>query len=358
MTPDYGYQVMNVFVDGEPVDAVIDRQTGVSNYTFEDVSSDHSIHADFTTAIYTIKSTSGRNGDIEPKGNIPAEHGSNLTFTITPDSGHEIKDVVIDGESKGVLTMYEFTDITSDHTIHAIFTSACPAKVVSSDPLVLDELYQLRDNVFAHNKLGQELIHLYYQHSTEVADILKDNRILLIRSALILKEVMPGILFLVNEQKGEDIVINPLLITRVNELFKGIAENGSEELSTTLSLLIDRLMEYEGMRVSQIWGEISGEEPQDFVVMQNYPNPFNPETWIPYQLSEQADVYITIYNITGNVVRRLELGNKEPGYYIGRSKAAYWDGRDDSGNRVSSGVYFYQLKANRDISVGKMTILK
>ncbi|MFC1713662.1 C10 family peptidase [Candidatus Poribacteria bacterium] len=96
--------------------------------------------------------------------------------------------------------------------------------------------------------------------------------------------------------------------------------------------------------------------PKSFVLLQNYPNPFNPETWIPYRLSEPADVTVTIYNMTGQVVRRLELGNRMPGSYIERSKAAYWDGKNEQGERVSSGIYYYQLQAGRDVSVRKMIL--
>jgi hypothetical protein len=98
--------------------------------------------------------------------------------------------------------------------------------------------------------------------------------------------------------------------------------------------------------------------PKAFALLQNYPNPFNPETWIPYRLSEPAEVSITIYNVNGQMVRRLDLGSKMPGHYADKSRAAYWDGRNESGERVSSGIYFYQLQADRDASVGKMILVK
>ena len=98
--------------------------------------------------------------------------------------------------------------------------------------------------------------------------------------------------------------------------------------------------------------------PKSFALLQNYPNPFNPETWIPYQLSRPTDVSITIYSTNGQMVRRLELGSMMPGHYVDRSKAAYWDGRNESGEMVSSGIYFYQLQAGVDASVRKMIILK
>ena len=98
--------------------------------------------------------------------------------------------------------------------------------------------------------------------------------------------------------------------------------------------------------------------PKLFAVLQNYPNPFNPETWLPYRLSETADVSITIYNANGQAVRRLELGNQLPGYYVEKSQAAYWDGTNESGESVSSGIYFYKLQADRNASVKKMIIVR
>ena len=85
--------------------------------------------------------------------------------------------------------------------------------------------------------------------------------------------------------------------------------------------------------------------PSETALLPNYPNPFNPETWIPYRLAHAADVTLTIYDTKGTQVRRLDLGYQPTGYYTDRAKAAYWDGRNDSGESVTSGVYFYQLRA-------------
>ena len=80
-------------------------------------------------------------------------------------------------------------------------------------------------------------------------------------------------------------------------------------------------------------------------LLPNYPNPFNPETWIPYQLSKSSDVTLTIYNMRGVVVRKLDLGHKAAGYYTDRKRSAHWDGRNDIGEKVAAGVYFSTLKA-------------
>ena len=93
-------------------------------------------------------------------------------------------------------------------------------------------------------------------------------------------------------------------------------------------------------------------------LLQNYPNPFNPETWMPYILSEDRPVTISIYNISGQLVRTLTLGNKTIGVYVDQSKAAYWDGHSDAGEAVGSGVYFYQLRAGDFITTRKMVVAK
>lgn len=98
--------------------------------------------------------------------------------------------------------------------------------------------------------------------------------------------------------------------------------------------------------------------PEKTALLPNYPNPFNPETWIPYQLSETSDVVLTIYASDGNVVRKLDIGRRTQGYYLTRDRAAYWDGQNMMGERVSSGVYFYRLEANNFRAIRKMLILK
>jgi len=90
----------------------------------------------------------------------------------------------------------------------------------------------------------------------------------------------------------------------------------------------------------------------------NYPNPFNPETWIPFELSQASDVAIRIYDSRGMMVRRLELGYREEGYYTRRADAAYWDGRNEFGERVASGVYIYDVRAGSYSGLRRMVILK
>jgi len=93
-------------------------------------------------------------------------------------------------------------------------------------------------------------------------------------------------------------------------------------------------------------------------LFQNYPNPFNPDTWIPYALAEQAQVTIRIYAVSGELVRTLNLGNRPPGVHMTKQKAAHWDGRDDFGTPVASGVYFYTLYAGSFRATRKAIIVR
>ena len=112
-----------------------------------------------------------------------------------------------------------------------------------------------------------------------------------------------------------------------------------------------------------VWKSTSRTNPGDVnsdgtALLANYPNPFYPETWIPYRLPQAADVNLTIYDTKGAPVRRLDLGHQSAGDYTDRVKAAYWDGRNASGQQVASGIYFYNLSAGNYSATRKMLILK
>ncbi len=98
--------------------------------------------------------------------------------------------------------------------------------------------------------------------------------------------------------------------------------------------------------------------PKKTTLLPNYPNPFNPETWIPYNLAREAEVAITIYDTKGTLVRRLALGNQAAGYYAARGKAAFWDGRNERGEAVASGIYIYQFRAGDYAASRRMVIVK
>ena len=113
-----------------------------------------------------------------------------------------------------------------------------------------------------------------------------------------------------------------------------------------------------GVLASPVLQFAAMEAPTQTTLLPNYPNPFNPETWIPYQLSSPSDVTVRIYAVNGSLIRHLPLGHQAAGLYHGRSRAAYWDGRNAQGEPVASGVYFYTLTADDFTATRKMLIRK
>jgi hypothetical protein len=115
ITPNTGYAIADVLVDGVSVGAL-------STYTFVNVTANHTIAASFSILTYTINASAGANGSISPSGNVNVNYGQNQTFTITPNTGYEITDVLVDGVSVGALSTYTFANVTANHTIAASFS--------------------------------------------------------------------------------------------------------------------------------------------------------------------------------------------------------------------------------------------
>jgi len=104
--------------------------------------------------------------------------------------------------------------------------------------------------------------------------------------------------------------------------------------------------------------DLTGKEPLTAVLRQNWPNPFDiretSKTTIPFDLASPADVILSIYSVNGQLVRREELGPLSPNSYHNLS----WDGKDQQGRPVASGIYFYQIKANNFTDTRKMLLIK
>lgn len=126
---------------------------------------------------------------------------------------------------------------------------------------------------------------------------------------------------------------------------------------TSSALILDSVDFFNSQTITKISGEVRV-IPSAFALLQNYPNPFNPETWLPYKLAADAPVTIRIYNARGWLVRRIDFGNQRAGVYLGKGTAAYWNGRNASGEEVASGLYFYNLQAGDFIATKRMLIVK
>ncbi len=129
----------------------------------------------------------------------------------------------------------------------------------------------------------------------------------------------------------------------------GVVESQAVSFKVTTEHLADAVM---SVRLDGIG------KPKLTQLLQNYPNPFNPETWIPYQLAEDSPVTVSVYDTTGNLVRTLPVGFQSAGFYHSRARAAYWDGRNNMGEQVASGVYFYKLHTPISSASRKMLIMK
>lgn len=97
-------------------------------------------------------------------------------------------------------------------------------------------------------------------------------------------------------------------------------------------------------------------KPGEFTLLQNYPNSFNPDTWIPYHLAQDVNVTIRIHSVSGELIKTLDLGHRPAGFYITKDKAAYWDGKNEAGEQVASGIYFYTIQAGEFAATKKMVI--
>ena len=113
----------------------------------------------------------------------------------------------------------------------------------------------------------------------------------------------------------------------------------------------------ENIHVAKIDGSIEV-LPTKTVLLANYPNPFNPETWIPYRLAEDATIKVSIYDAKGRTVRVIDLGHQPAGSYLHKDRAVYWNGRNNSGEKVASGIYYYQLQSGHFSAIRKLVVLK
>jgi alpha-tubulin suppressor-like RCC1 family protein len=138
ITPNTGYQITDVLVDGSSVGPV-------TSYTFTNVTAGHTITASFTANTYTIIVTVGAGGSISPSGSVKPNYGADQTFTITPNTGYQIADVLVDGSSVGPVTSYTFTNVTAGHTITASFTTM---NALQFDVFLIKQLHVNWDKIF------------------------------------------------------------------------------------------------------------------------------------------------------------------------------------------------------------------
>ncbi len=174
----------------------------------------------------------------------------------------------------------------------------------------------------------------------------------------------------VDVNRDGEVNIADLLL--VIETFEGVSDaaapTGKARLTpvdreTVESLIRILQMENDGSPTYQqvltfLHSLLTAKPPDKTRLLPNFPNPFNPETWVPYHLAESANVTLHIHSVNGALVRTLRLGHQPAGVYQRRSRAAYWDGKNEVGEPVASGIYFYTLTAGDFTTTRKMLIRK
>jgi len=137
ITPDINFHINDVLIDGISVGAV-------SSYAFNNVIDNHTVETQFEPITFTITASAGFGGTITPSDSVTVNYGDSKTFTITPTSGYKISNVKVDGASKGTISSYTFSNITSNHTMEVIFEKEETETVITLQP---DNAYMTVNNV-------------------------------------------------------------------------------------------------------------------------------------------------------------------------------------------------------------------
>ena len=180
----------------------------------------------------------------------------------------------------------------------------------------------------------------------EVADVTGDDTISALDAALILQYTVGLITRFPVEPAPVAPALNPKTETKL--LTKVIEQLETISLTKEQKQVLEQL---KNLVFSQLI-------PKHTALLQNFPNPFNPETWIPFELAKPAEVTIRIYNLKGRLIRTINLGQKDAGFYMSKERVARWDGKDSFGEKVASGVYFYTLQTGEFRATRKMVIMK
>jgi len=361
ITPDVGYAVSDVLVDGVSVGAV-------TSHTFSNIGADHTIEAQFALKTYTITATAGENGSISPLGEVHVVHGTGVTFTIASDPNYHVAEMLVDGRAFIPADEYKFENVTADHTIavkFAIDTYTITASAGMNgriSPAGAVKVNHGADQTFTMIPIvGQQ-----------VADVKVDGvSVGAVDSYTFTEATADHTINATFEAKTYTITalvegpgaISPAGDVKVTHDGMKIFVIKANSGASLVDVIIDgnsmgSLLAYQFTNVVVNHTILAIFEQKENALMQNFPNPFNPETWIPFELKENSEVKVRIYNSTGRLVKELDLGSKVAGIYATPDKAAYWDGKDESGVSVASGVYFYSIQAGKFSAVKKMIVSK
>ena len=223
-----------------------------------------------------------------------------------------------------------------------LFITAEEVEIQSSEDVNQDGIVNILDLVLVAQEFGQK------PSRNPRADVNKDGQVnvldlVLVAGALGEHAAAAPNAFDISDSK----VATPEEVIAINQALNALEE--ISEISGGVEASI---------RLLRLWLTHLTQTVAETKLLPNFPNPFNPETWIPYQLAEGADVTLFIHDTGGRLVRQIPLGFKPAGYYLTRSEAAYWDGQNQNGEQVSSGVYFLRFVAGRFSASRRVVIVK
>ena len=394
ITPAGGYYVGDVVVDGSSKGAV-------GTYTFDNVTSNHTISATFVNS-YTITATAGPNGSISPAGAVVVSVGGNQTFGITPNPGYSIVEVLVDNNPVGPVGTYQFTGVTANHTIKASFLDKTPPVVTASLTRVVGgrhddeddedgDLYRVSvkatdaadSNPVVTAYITQPLasttlpVVSYKREKKNRIQIKQEKRRILVELEgpdkntieKLWREAFARGGFLVSDRQV--VRLDPkrdnhpeakfyfdktgrVLISAKTSGLKLVAYAEDHAIPVNRS---DKVEVVPRNRAAKLAGEAGEEEvevvAQRFSLQPNYPNPFNPTTTLRYHLDDLQEVRLAVYDVTGQRIKVLVNDYQGPGYY-----EVQWDATDASGQQVAPGLYLYRLDSGSETAVGKMLLLK
>ena len=250
------------------------------------------------------------------------------------------------------------------------------AKSAGETPLTLDK-FEFGTGTGENIPAGPHEVHITVEEGLATGDVNRDGRVSILDLILVAQQLgkrvpagspvdvngdgVVSILDLIRVAQG--IAGSPAAPVALNPDLIGAIGAESADAATIEAWIAQARLEDDGslafkQGIANLENLLASLIPEETALLHNYPNPFNPETWIPYQLAESAEVTLTIYDINGQLVRRLVVGHQAAGMYRNRSRAAYWDGRNHLGESVASGLYFYTLTAGEFSATRRMLILK
>ena len=215
---------------------------------------------------------------------------------------------------------------------------------------------------------GPHEIHITIEGRLATGDVNRDGRVSILDLVLVAQQLGKRVSAGSAVDVNSDGVVSILDLILVSQRIAGssaapMARTDSVDAATIEAWIAQARLEDDGslafkQGIANLLNLLASLIPEETALLANYPNPFNPETWIPYQLAESADVTLAIYDMNGQLVRRLALGHQAAGMYQSRTRAVYWDGRNQLGEPVASGLYFYTLTADEFSATRRMLILK